>query len=503
MPTSLTRRDWLATATFLTTSAFGVGQKSAPYRYALAQVSGSPANLPADRYVPFGWSVSEVPVQGGSAKLGWQSGDSIQKNESARLRLTSATDVREDCELTVKTTVSGKLIGVLDVRFAMYLQPFELPVLAAALPAVLAEGVTLTMTKGTRPFWFFAGSGAAPTAYLPHLLLAEKSDFAAWKERLMALESVQAFGWMEGCVMDGLHELSRTGRSAGAAPATSPRAKRVLDQHLNLFFANNSLVYANLNNRKAVGTINTVESILPFAMLAQVNPGHPLLQTAVQFCEAHANADGVIADGEGTNRIVKTEECYTVSYPLAVLAKTLNRPDLARLAVQTLQARVDRLDKGAHIYQRSPERGDPLFDNWSRGVAWYLLGLVKTLAHLPDKAETQSLKTTLQRAVDHVLTYQQANGLWYCFMHQPETGLETSGTAGIAAALTYGVRKNLLPKTVLTAVAKAKTGLAPYFTPDGYLTGTAQGNKGGDVLQRGGFRVISPYTLGFLAHLTR
>ena len=522
----ITRRNMIAATTSLALSAFGETPTVAPYRYVLATSSGPKPTLPDGRYVPFDWAIGEVPAAGGpatgaGAKLTWNGTSVPNANTLATLRITSATDVRENVEVTVKTAVSGKVIGVFDIRFAMYLQPFELPIPAADVSAVLAEGVTLTMTKGTKPFWFFGSataSASAPTAYQPHLLVYDKQRATAtagspdrWQDRLLSLDSVQTFGWMEGCVLDGLHELSRTGRSAGAAPANSPnrtadRAKRVLAQHLDLFFANNSLIYANLNNQKAVGIINTVESILPFAILAQTNVGHPLLQTAIQFCQAHANADGIIADGTGTNRMVKTEECYTVSYPLAVLAKTLNRrnagpPDLAQLAIKTLQARVNLLDKGKRIYQRGSEQGTPVFENWSRGVVWYLLGLVKTLAHLPDNAQTQALKVTLQTAVENVLSYQQTNGLWYCFMHQPETGYETSGTAGIAAALTYGVQRNLLPKTVLGAVEKAKTGLKPYFTPDGYLTGTAQGNKGGDALQREGFRVISPYTLGFLAYL--
>lgn len=509
----------LIATTLLALSAFGETPTAAPYRYVPATSSGPKPTLPDGGYVPFDWAVGEVPAAGGSMQgvtLTWNvpNATTLDNPGRATLRITSATDVRENVEVTVKTAVSGKLVGTFDLRFAMYLQPFELPVPAADVPAVLSEGVTLTMTRGTKPFWFFGaetGPKSAPTAYQPHLLVyqehhADEATTAGspdrWQDRLLSLDSVQTFGWMEGCVMDGLYELSRTGRSAGAAPAKSVKAKTVLQKHLDLFFANNSLVYANLNNRKAVGTINTVESILPFALLAQTNPGHPLLQTAVQFCEAHANADGVIADGTGPNRVLKTEECYTVSYPLAVLSKTLNRPDLAQLAIKTLQARVQLLVKGTGIFQRGTEQGIPVFENWSRGVVWYLLGLAKTLAHLPATAETEPLKATLQTAVNNVLAYQQPNGLWYCFMHQPETGYETSGTAGIAAALTYGVQKNLLPRTVLTAVERAKNGLATYLTPDGYLTGTAQGNKGGDDLQRGGFRVISPYTLGFLAHLT-
>lgn len=513
-----TRRQMIAATTLLAAAAFGKQPMAAPYRYVVAnRVAGQPP-LPADRYIPFDWAFAEIPAagapgQGDGLKLTWNQSTSTQNNRatgpSARLRITSATDVREECSIAVKTAVSGRTVGTLDVRFAMYLQPFELLIQPTDLSAVLTEGVTLTMAKGSKPFWFFTAGNlgqSAPDAYLPHLLLhdaSDRTDEAAmagtpdrWKERLLSLGSVQTFGWMEGCVLDGLHELS-----IHSPNRTTDRAKTVLAQHLDQFFGQNNLVYANLNNQKAVGTINTVESILPFAILAQTNPTHRLLQTAIAFCERHANADGVIADGTGTNRPIKTEECYTVSYPLAVLARTLNRPDLAQLAIQTALSRVRLLAVGASIYQRGNEQEAPVFENWSRGVAWYLLGLVKTLAHLPNTAESQPLKLALQNAVDTVLARQQPNGLWYCFMHQPETGYETSGTAGIAAALTYGVQKGLLPQTVLKAAVNARKGLIPFFTPDGYLTGTAQGNKGGDALQRGGFRVISPYTLGFLAHL--
>jgi unsaturated rhamnogalacturonyl hydrolase len=55
-----------------------------------------------------------------------------------------------------------------------------------------------------------------------------------------------------------------------------------------------------------------------------------------------------------------------------------------------------------------------------------------------------------------------------------------------------------LPEKYKIAAQKCQKGLLTYLTPDGFLTGSAQVNKGGESLQRNGFRVISPYTLGFL-----
>ncbi|MDR6562280.1 MULTISPECIES: glycoside hydrolase family 88 protein [unclassified Arcicella] len=492
-----TRRQMLAIATTMATAvatAFGSRDKKSNYQYLLAKLSGSEATLPEGKYIPFDLSFGEISLRQ-EVKLSWN--QSIpDKTEFVRLRITSATDVRETLVLEVRTAISGKKIAVWDFRFAALLQPFELEIPAKHIKAVFSEGVTLRMIEGTKPFWFFTGSSSektAPQAYLPHLLVyGEELQKDAWKDRLLSFGSLQTFGWQQGIVWDGLLDLSKH----------STKAKTVLEQQLNLYFANNSLVYCNLNNIKTIEKIHTVESILPFAILAQTNPTHPLLETAISFCEAHANTLGVIADGTGNNRMVKTEECYTVSYPLAVLAKVLNRPDLVKLSIETLKSRIEVLEKGNSIYQRGTEQGELFFENWSRGVAWYLLGLAKTLVHLPESTEKESLTISFKKSVEKVLTYQQHNGLWYNFFHQPDTGFETSGTAGIAAALKVGFQHGFLNETAKKAAMNASIGLFPYLAPDGYLTGTAQVNKGGEALQKNGFRVISPYTLGFLAHLT-
>ena len=69
------------------------------------------------------------------------------------------------------------------------------------------------------------------------------------------------------------------------------------------------------------------------------------------------------------------------------------------------------LEKGNSIYQRGTEQGTLFFENWGRGVAWYLLGLVKTLVHLPESEEKEKVKLSLKRSVEKVLAFQQPNGL--------------------------------------------------------------------------------------------
>jgi len=277
-------------------------------------------------------------IKKGGLKLSWDN-IAVKSKDSARLRITSATDVREALALEVRTVVSNKKIADWNLQFAAYMQPFDLEVPRENLEEVLSEGIFLTIKKGTKPFWIFTNKNnhkTSPNTYLPHLLINDLVDKNAWENRILSLGSVQTFGWQQGIVWDGLFEMSKN----------SAKAKQVLAQQVDLYFGNDTLIYAKYNNEKETNKINGVESILPFAILAQTNPKHPMLKKAIEFCEAHANKEGVIADGRGNNRLLKTEECYTISYPLAVMVKTFNCPDLALLAINTLKSRIRLLEKG-------------------------------------------------------------------------------------------------------------------------------------------------------------
>lgn len=455
--------------------------------YFLADVEEQKVVLPPDKTIPLDWPFSEVPVDG-VVSLMWQKIESA--NGPMLLRLTSATDVREECSIEARLTKSGISLGVFDVRFSPYYQPFELPILAKDLKLVLNEGITLKMIKGTQPFWFFSAStkqNVIPEAFLPHLVSTKNPDPNAWKDRLESMAAVQSFGWMQGINLDALQDMS----------VKSAKAKQTLNQLLAIYFANGQFVYDGLRHTRFENKVQGVEFLLPFSILAQQDPTHPALKTAVNFCKEHANESGVIADGKGNDRPIKTEECYTVSYPLAVLAKVFNEPELLKLATVNLTRRMQLLTTKTSVFQRTTEQTEPVFENWARGVTWYMLGLARTLPFLPDNAETDLLKKEFVRVSEWAVDFQQKEGLWTCFLHQPKTGIDTSGSAGISAALMLGIRNGMLPKTLQKAADKSWSGLQTYLTPDGFLKGSAQVNKGGETLQRSGFRVISPYTLGF------
>lgn len=497
---SFPRREWIKKMALfgivlstVPSNLFAIGKRN-KNKWLLATVTNKNKNsLPINKSIPFDWNYVEIPIGGESLKLNWPINLNQIKVKNLYLRITSATDIREEVEVSVVLAKSKIQIAKIKMDFGHYFQPFQILIPPEFKQQVFSEGVFLTKTKGKQPLWIFIGNdNKTPEILCPHLLLANSFDnHNQWKKRLLSLDSIQTFGWMEGCVLDGIYDTIKKDREAS----------NVFISHLNKYFDQSNFIYEGYNNVRLENKINNVESLLPFAMLAKANSNHPAIKTVIDFCINHADISGNIADTINGKNAVKTEECYTVSYPLAMLSKLYNRPELMHLSIVTLKYRFQFLARESQIHQRMIVPDEKYFSNWGRGIVWLLLGSVKTIPLLPESEDKEWLKNELVKTANLVLNLQQENGLWYCFINDPKTGIETSGSVGIAAALAYGYSKGLLDKKSKIAAQKTYLGLRPYFTADGLLTVTSQVNKGGEVLQREGFRVISNYTLGFLGVL--
>jgi unsaturated rhamnogalacturonyl hydrolase len=270
----------------------------------------------------------------------------------------------------------------------------------------------------------------------------------------------------------------------------------VLQAHLGLFFRRTAAWSTRIRtaNRPTTAFCG-IEGLLPYAVLVHVQPNHGALDLAARFARSRAGSDGVI-DGANTT----TEGCYTLAYPLAAIARAKEDAGLGALALHNLVMRKERLTSEDAIYQRAAASGEKGFRNWSRGVAWYLLGLVRVLSLIESGGQTPLLRAELTRAAEFAIRHQQLGGLWFCYLDDPATGLEASGSAGIAAAVAGGAKAGLLPGSMLAPARKAWQAMTGELTPDGYLANTAQNNKGGEELQRGGYRVISPYARSGCSH---
>lgn len=72
---------------------------------------------------------------------------------------------------------------------------------------------------------------------------------------------------------------------------------------------------------------------------------------------------------------------------------------------------------------------------------------------------------------------------------------------GISAAILIGIKEGLLPETYRRYAEKCWKTLPDYLTPDGFLKGVSQDNRGGVALQEGDYRVIAQMGMGMMAQL--
>lgn len=463
------------------------------------EVDSAMLPIPDNMRVPFNWKWFGLHNE--IVKINFKKPKG-QKRMPALFRISTAIDVREQKLIEVFLPESKRVLGVLDIKYSPVFQPFGLLLNVKDVEAVFNEGIALKQIKGSTPLWLFnkgGGNEISNKALMPHLLFntEKQKPINIFYSNFLSLNVVQSFGWMEGCVLDGLYDLHKR--------FPEKNIKQVIDNHLQLFFdVQNNLSYEGPYSRPYTNNFYGIESLLPFGVIVQLYPEHPILPEVVKYCIAKADTNGLIID-----KHVTTEGCYTIAYPLAAIAVALKKPQLARLALDQLLLRKELLVKGNDIHQRMDENKKLSFANWARGVAWYLLGIVRTLAIMEENKtrlsgfenDIEMLKAEFLRAANTALELQDASGLWFCFLNKPATGIDTSGSAGIAAALSIGAGKGYLPYSINKPLKLCLSALLKHLTPDGFVSGAAQANKGGIALQESGYRVISQYASGLLAQL--
>lgn len=301
------------------------------------------------------------------------------------------------------------------------------------------------------------------------------------------LVMLQGFGWQSGCVSEGLLDLAEARKDAALFAA--------VDRHLDMYFTADGVEFQNPRSQLVKNRVGGIEEPLPWATLARRRPDHPALEIARKFL----TSPGISKDLDLPTAALTTEGCYTAAYPMAMLSRTLKRPELAALALRHLEARKKANVHEGDIYQHASVEGSKRLRNWARGVCWYFNGLVRTLQVLDDRDAVKAWQPELQRVAELLLRHQRKDGLWGNFVHDPASATDTSGSAGIAAALARAHTSGWLSDTAKQAAQRALTGLAKHLTPDGLLAGAAQSNKGGESLQQGNYRTI--YQMGMGLHM--
>lgn len=487
---SLNRRQFITTtiaAALLPHLARSVESKQA--RHLPAQLVSAP-DLPLTnrQRPPFGWRL--VTVSSGAqapVALAWP--DWATAVTPTHFRIAIGLDERDEKTVEVFLPQSGRVVGRMELRFVSQFQVYQLSLTANDVTDLRREGLALRLTKGSDLEVFIAGEDV-PAALLPHLLVPGKaSAMEEFFARLNSLACVQQFGWMEGCVLDGLLDL-------GELPAHAP-LKAMARKHLALFFSDERLIYENHLSVPADGRIYGIEGSLPFAALARVEPRHALHELALAFWESRQRPNGSIQDGGS----MTSEGAYTVGYALAEVARARQSDELMRRALTQVRVRQARLFDGREFWRTYSDNGRRGNRNWARGIAWQILGLTRTLAVAKNRDDIADLIIHLQRFAQWAIAQQRPDGLWSVFADEPTLTPDTAGSAGIAAALAIGVKHGWLDDPANTAARKSLAGLQSYLTPDGFLGGVSQSNKGGEALQRSDNRSLYQMGMGLMAQL--
>ncbi len=466
-------------------------------RYLAADIKYSPLAFPEDKRVPIGLTAFPLPASTTTPPPVRLLFPNVRtKADVLYFRVTAAIDFREEKAIRLYLPESGQDLGTLCMKYAHPFQPFQITIDARWLAEIRKQGIALQMTEGTQAAWFFRPE-AMPTdgaGLAPQLLTGSRpASDKGFLRTLYSMNSFSPFGWIGGSVQDALFELHQQGDA---------RATRTLTTHLGHYLDDQQgVILESPHTRPLDGTFNSIEDFLPFAAIVSLYPNHPAVQKAVDFCLAHRNEQGIIMAGKH----ITTEGCYTVAYPLAMIAQQRNDAELAQIALDQLRYRTQYLVDDAAIYQRATLSGEKAYHNWGRGVAWYLLGTVKTLAILQDSSfelsGTDEVRQAFVAAALMANQHKNPEHLWYGYLNQASTGVDTSASAGIAAALAWGVQHDILPAQHRRAAKKTYRSLHDFLTPDGFLTQVSQINRGGEALQTDGYRVISQFGMGLMGQL--
>jgi len=450
-------------------------------------VSSNKMIPPEGKRVSFGWpAIGIAPGSSVILKPG-----KVLSGKYFWLRLSVAMEIWDVKILQVSIPETGTDLGSMDIRFSSVLVPYELKIDAEHIEQINRYGLELTLNSPS-PLWIFSkkASEIDNSAFLPHILVADNEtgtgeDFSRCME---SVNSLQSFGWREGTVLDGLWQLH--------ALKGHKNAMEAIKQHFSLFFDGQDLHYETGHSNPKVNEVDGIESTIPFATLARLDAGHPILKTVVAGWEKLKKPNGMIIDGS----LVSAEGCYTVAYPMAVIGKAWNDRTLMEDALSQLKHRFVLYNENI-LYLRYNTSGKYTYPNWARGAAWNLLGYARTISELKGEMQDKEVIEKFQKGIKLALAMQRSNGLWGCFMHNPDSLPDTSGSAGIAAAILTGIRDGYLPESYRPQAERCWNALQQYIAPDGFLRGVAQDNRGGVELQESDYRVIAQMGMGFMAQL--
>jgi unsaturated rhamnogalacturonyl hydrolase len=177
------------------------------------------------------------------------------------------------------------------------------------------------------------------------------------------------------------------------------------------------------------------------------------------------------------------DDTLIVSVPLlARYGAELGHPEYLDLAVREVLAHARRLQDpatGVWYHGWDANRNDHLSGAfWARGNAWVAVAATELLRWLPpDHPRRGEVVAVLDRQLRGLVVLQARGGLWHTVTTRRDFYLETSGSAGIVAALWRALEAGWIADDALArAAAEAgRRAVQAKVAPDGTVTGVSAG----------------------------
>ncbi|MCA1645168.1 MAG: glycoside hydrolase family 88 protein [Chloroflexi bacterium] len=173
-------------------------------------------------------------------------------------------------------------------------------------------------------------------------------------------------------------------------------------------------------------------------------------------------------------------DCIHLDAPFLVMLAQLERdPDWADLGAESLlgHARVlqdERSGLFSHGFDDATGRPNNIF--WGRGQGWALLGLVDTLAGLPNGhaalGEIAQRLLALANALSRTES-ESAPGQWHTVVDAAETYVEPSVSAFVALGVAHAIEQQRLPRAMQPLAERALLATVSGIDAAGYLTGVS------------------------------
>lgn len=136
---------------------------------------------------------------------------------------------------------------------------------------------------------------------------------------------------------------------------------------------------------------------------------------------------------------------------------------------------------------------------WCRGNSWFTNGIMdflETCGDRLDKGTKTFIENTFRAQVDALIKIQSEEGLWHTVLDDPDSYVEVSGSAAIAAGILKGVRTGVLDKSYEKYGLKAIEAILDNVAEDGTVLNVSGGTGVGYNKEHYKNIIIAPMAYG-------